>query len=293
MRMLRSSALTVGLLALNSAAFANDPAQDAFWNALAEHCGERFAGELTLFDEEADAGWLDSELVMHIAHCGPDEIRIPLRVGEDNSRTWILRRLEDGLELKHRHMHGEHEDKVSWYGGRTTDSGRANRQTFPVDAYSRALFLREGLDASVGNLWSMEIWNQTFAYELVREGRVFRAEFDLAAPLQAQPATVKLENLLTSDLGRVENTEVIVSRVTIPPDSSLPRHWHPGEEFAYVLDGRVTLWQAGKADIVSGPGEVVKIPLEQVHTAMTGPEGTTVLVFRVHEKGRPERIAVD
>jgi hypothetical protein len=184
MRFLTKLALILAVWTLPVRATAAEAAQEAFWAAIAQHCGERFVGKLTLFDEQADASWAQAKLVMHVAQCSPNEIRIPLSVGDDSSRTWVLRRLEHGLELKHRHAHGEHEDKVSWYGGHTTDSGRENRQTFPVDAYSKALFLREGLNASIGNFWSMEIWNQVFAYELVREGRSFRAEFDLSNPMQ-------------------------------------------------------------------------------------------------------------
>jgi quercetin dioxygenase-like cupin family protein len=103
----------------------------------------------------------------------------------------------------------------------------------------------------------------------------------------------KLENLLKATLERVKDTEVIVSRVTIPPHSSLPRHWHPGEEFGYVLEGSVTLWQEGKDDIVGKAGDVLKVPLKQVHTAITTEEGATILVFRVHELGKPERVPVE
>jgi quercetin dioxygenase-like cupin family protein len=79
----------------------------------------------------------------------------------------------------------------------------------------------------------------------------------------------------------------------MPPNISLPKHWHPGEEFAYVLEGSVTLWQKGKDDIVGKAGDVVKIPLKQVHTAITTDQGATLLVFRVHEQGEPERIPVE
>ena len=108
----------------------------------------------------------------------------------------------------------------------------------------------------------------------------------------ATKAAPKLENLLQAVLEGVDGTEVIVSRVTIPPNTSLPKHWHPGEEFAYVLEGTVTLWQQGKDDIVVKAGDVAMVPLKQVHTAMTTDEGATVLVFRVHEKGQPERVPV-
>lgn len=104
---------------------------------------------------------------------------------------------------------------------------------------------------------------------------------------------VKLENLMKSQLEGVNGTEVIVSHVTIPPHTSLPKHWHPGEEFAYILDGSVTLWQKGKKDIVGKKGDVIKVPLKQVHTAVTKDEAVTILVFRVHEQGKPERVKVD
>jgi quercetin dioxygenase-like cupin family protein len=104
---------------------------------------------------------------------------------------------------------------------------------------------------------------------------------------------LKLETLLKAVLEGVDGTEVIVSRVTIPPNTSLPKHWHPGEEFAYILEGSVTLWQKGKHDIVGKPGDIMKIPLKQVHTAFTKDDGATILVFRVHEQGKPERIPVE
>lgn len=102
-----------------------------------------------------------------------------------------------------------------------------------------------------------------------------------------------LETLLKTVLEGVSSTEVIVSRVRIPPNTSLPKHWHPGEEFAYVLEGSATLWQKGKADIVCNQGDVIKVPLKQVHTAITKEEGVTILVFRVHEQGKPERVPVE
>lgn len=120
---------------------------------------------------------------------------------------------------------------------------------------------------------------------------------DDSSKSKAVPAGVKqelkLENLLSAQLEGVTGTEVIVSRVTIPANTSLPKHWHPGEEFAYILEGSVVLWQKGKEDVIGKKGDVVKVPLKQIHTAMTKDEGATILVFRVHEQGKPERIKVD
>jgi len=104
---------------------------------------------------------------------------------------------------------------------------------------------------------------------------------------------LKLETLLSAALEGVEAAEVIVSRVTMPPNTTLPKHWHPGEEFGYVLEGSVVLWQEGKEDIPTKKGDVIQVPLKQVHTAMTKDEGATILVFRVHKAGEPERVLVD
>lgn len=103
----------------------------------------------------------------------------------------------------------------------------------------------------------------------------------------------KLETLLSAQLEGADGTEVIVSRVTIPPNTALPKHWHPGEEFAYVLEGSVVLWRDGEADTTGTKGDVLKVSLKQVHTAVTRDQGATILVFRVHEQGKPERVLVE
>ena len=104
---------------------------------------------------------------------------------------------------------------------------------------------------------------------------------------------LEIDNIMTSQLELVEGTEVVVSHVQIPPNTILPKHWHPGEEFAYVLDGSYVLWQKDKPDTHLKKGDVVKVSLKQIHTAKTGKEGATVLVFRVHEIGQPVRVNVE
>lgn len=123
----------------------------------------------------------------------------------------------------------------------------------------------------------------------------FKIIFMVLAALIGAEAVVakpKLENLLRSQLQGAKGTEVIVSRVTLEPNATLPKHWHPGEEFAYLLKGDVVLWQKGKKDSRFKAGEVAQIPLKQVHTATAGSQGATILVFRVHESGQPERTLV-
>jgi len=104
---------------------------------------------------------------------------------------------------------------------------------------------------------------------------------------------MKFEDLMTEKLEGTDNTEVVVSITTIPPFTTLPKHWHPGEEFAYVLDGSVILEQEGQADEHYSKGDAAKVPLKQIHTVRTEAESAHLVVFRVHELGQPGRILVD
>jgi quercetin dioxygenase-like cupin family protein len=110
---------------------------------------------------------------------------------------------------------------------------------------------------------------------------------------QATAGEVQIQSLMKTQLEGVGGTEVIVSKVTMPANTSLPKHWHPGEEFVYILEGSVTLWQKGKEDVVGNVGELIKVPLRQIHTGITGKEGATLIVFRVHEQGQPERVKAE
>jgi hypothetical protein len=169
------------------------PAPDAFLSRIAEHCGQAFPGRIVVnrpaMDDDPFAG---RPLVMHVRECSAHEIRIPFHVGENRSRTWILTRTDDGLRLKHDHRHEDGtDDAVTMYGGDTAAAGTPARQEFPVDDESIALFEREGLTASVTNVWAMEIEpRQRFLYELARraEDRLFQVEFDLTTPVDPPPA---------------------------------------------------------------------------------------------------------
>lgn len=113
--------------------------QDAFFKQLSNLCGSRFVGQ-SVFPEDPGDAWRDKALVAHIESCTADEIRIPFIVGDDHSRTWILRRVEGGIELKHDHRHTDGTaDKVTMYGGTTQSAGTHLSQSFPADAYTQDL----------------------------------------------------------------------------------------------------------------------------------------------------------
>ena len=84
-----------------------------------------------------------------------------------------------------------------------------------------------------------------------------------------------------------------MSHVVLPPNVTLPMHWHPGEEIAYILQGSITLILKDEPEQEASAGDVGIVPLKKVHTARSGKDGATILVFRVHEEGQPGRILVD
>ena len=98
------------------------------------------------------------------------------------------------------------------------------------------------------------------------------------------------DTLLRESLIGLADKEVIVSEVEIPPNTELPWHSHPGAEIFYVLSGSVVLLQRGEADIPSQVGEVRKIARGMVHSGKTAEDGASLLIFRVHDAGQPERI---
>jgi hypothetical protein len=168
---------------------------DRFMAAIARYCGQAFAGQVVANVPEPSTpdAFAGKSLVMHVRGCDQPgkRLRIPFHVGDDRSRTWVLTRTPGGLQLKHDHRHQDGSpDATTMYGGDSVDPGSAGRQSFPVDAESIALFQREGLAASVGNTWAMEIVpGQHFQYELSRpDGRLFRVEFDLTRPVPVPPA---------------------------------------------------------------------------------------------------------
>lgn len=164
---------------------------DAFFAQVAGHCGRAYAGRVVVDEPPPENDpFSDRVLVMHVRECGDDELRIPFHVGEDRSRTWVLSRTEAGLRLKHDHRHEDGtDDVITLYGGDTAGPGTEKRQEFPADEASLALFAREGLAASLDNVWAMEIEAKTFVYELARpaSGRLFRVEFDLTAAVPPPP----------------------------------------------------------------------------------------------------------
>lgn len=175
------SGLCAALLALP--ALAATPAEQ-FMQQLASLCGQAFEGKL-VEGNPSDARFRSETLTMQVRECSAQEIRVPFHVGTDRSRTWVFTPTASGLRLKHDHRHEDgSEDKLTQYGGESVEAGTATLQSFPADAHTKAL-----IPAAADNIWRVElIPGQRFSYQLQREQRRFRVDFDLSRPVAAPPA---------------------------------------------------------------------------------------------------------
>lgn len=101
----------------------------------------------------------------------------------------------------------------------------------------------------------------------------------------------KVTNLLQTELAKefTPDREIRIDLVEIPPNTTLEKHWHPGEEFHYYLEGEVEIKIEGESSIIGTPGKVGHVPFKKHHVAIAGSKGAKIIVFRVHEKGKPWR----
>ena len=184
--------LTVVLsLALVGQAFAQTEAGNVtFWRELQKLCGKAYAGSITA-DTAPNPDFTGKPMVIHIRSCEADRIRIPFFVGENRSRTWVLTRTGNRIELKHDHRHEDGKpDKVTMYGGTTTNAGEPTRQFFPADDETvRVVAPPTGnAPSAAANVWWIDLVpGEHFSYNLRRLGgdRLITVRFDITKEIKA------------------------------------------------------------------------------------------------------------
>jgi len=151
-------------------------------------CGQSFLGKVTSSDPQ-DEDWRKVDLTLGPIECvSQDLTSMALAVGEDESRVWSLKLIEDDTVLEFRHAHTLKDgspDPVTEYGGyaRSPES-TSTHLVVPVDEASKKVFAENGLQASMTNTWTLTLQSDgTLVYELTREGRQFTAEFDISQPI--------------------------------------------------------------------------------------------------------------
>jgi quercetin dioxygenase-like cupin family protein len=102
-----------------------------------------------------------------------------------------------------------------------------------------------------------------------------------------QPQGLRRTDLHRHDLS-VPGREMIQNRVDIDPDAAAIRHWHPGEEIIYVLEGALEYEIDGRPRVTVSAGEALNVPAQTVHAVRNIGDGNTAeLATYIVEKGRP------
>jgi len=82
--------------------------------------------------------------------------------------------------------------------------------------------------------------------------------------------------------------EVVQARVELDPGVTSGKHWHPGEEIVYVLEGSLEYQVEDKPPVTLQAGGVLFIPAGARHAARNVGSGPGVeLATYVVEKGKP------
>jgi quercetin dioxygenase-like cupin family protein len=109
----------------------------------------------------------------------------------------------------------------------------------------------------------------------------------VSAVEQQQPPGITRVDLQQHDLS-APGREVIQNRVEISPEAPLFKHFHPGGEIIYVLEGELEYLIEGEEPRTVTAGEALMVPAEAVHAVRNVGSGNAAdLATYVVEKGKP------
>ena len=101
-----------------------------------------------------------------------------------------------------------------------------------------------------------------------------------------------------TELHRVEvagasDLEVVMGLINRPGESIGAKHYHPGGELGFVLEGAAIVTTESEPPVTLKAGASFYQPPGEWHAVSTAPEGSKAVVFRVLKKGQPMTVAVD
>ncbi|MGO4303749.1 MULTISPECIES: cupin domain-containing protein [unclassified Cupriavidus] len=104
---------------------------------------------------------------------------------------------------------------------------------------------------------------------------------------QAQPAGIHRTDLLQRDLSAPER-EAVQVRVDFDRGAFAPKHSHPGEEVAYVLEGTLEYQLGDNPPVTLKAGDALFIPAGTAHSARNVGSGkASELATYIVKKGAP------
>ena len=109
------------------------------------------------------------------------------------------------------------------------------------------------------------------------------------ASRQEYKSSAKIEHLLRDDLTAIAGKEATIQAAELAPGWVGERHFHTGDVFVYIQEGRFIVDVSGEGEKIFDAGQVYHEAINTVMQARNGAEGkpTKLLLFQVGGKGEP------
>jgi quercetin dioxygenase-like cupin family protein len=100
---------------------------------------------------------------------------------------------------------------------------------------------------------------------------------------------VKVAELYKADLVTSDGKEGSMFLAELGPGANMGKHYHPGDAFAYILDGTMLLEIAGGQSVTLKAGQSGSLPPRTVHDDKNASQTAPLrfLVFHIAKKGDP------
>jgi quercetin dioxygenase-like cupin family protein len=98
--------------------------------------------------------------------------------------------------------------------------------------------------------------------------------------------------VLNGPIAAAPGHSLVMGDLVMEAGGTIPRHYHAGEEFLYVLGGSATVYREGEAAMTLEAGQGVRIAPGTVHWGAAGAHGVRAVSSWVAVDGQPLRVAV-
>ena len=105
---------------------------------------------------------------------------------------------------------------------------------------------------------------------------------------QGTPQISRTE-ILRTPMSGIEGKEIVVFLADVPPGGVADRHYHPGDEAIYMLQGSLVFEPEHEQPFELKAGQIAFNPAKHIHKAknMSSSETAMILNCMITEKGQP------
>jgi quercetin dioxygenase-like cupin family protein len=105
----------------------------------------------------------------------------------------------------------------------------------------------------------------------------------IAAPAVPQTGGEPIQHvdLNSTAVATAVPTHVVTSRTSFAPGATTPWHYHPGQDFVYVVQGSLVMEARGADPVTIKAGDTYVTPAKQVHRASNPSKSATAVAIAV------------